>query len=116
MSKTNKIILVFFLLLLVMLVYFEANQKEPVNWNPSYSENDKIPLGTFVLYESLLEKHFEIQRVNQPPFEYLKRGNSGGIYFFVNNHLVFDDAELEELLEWTGQGNTCLLYTSDAAD
>ena len=53
MGRSYKIILGALLALLAMLIFLEANQKDPVNWYPSYSITDKIPQGTFVFYESL---------------------------------------------------------------
>lgn len=48
MSKTYKIALGVFFLLLAGLVWLEANEPEPINWSESYSANDKIPLGTYL--------------------------------------------------------------------
>lgn len=87
------------------MVFFEAQQKQPVNWNPSYAATDKIPLGTLVLYKEL-EKNFPIQPVNVSPYEFLLSKPKQGTYIFINNNLGFDDAELEKILQWIEQGNT----------
>lgn len=109
MSKSYKIMLGILVLLLVLLTYFEANEPEEVNWNPSYSRLDKIPLGTYVLFENLREQKFPIEEVNQPPFEFLQDSSRQGTYFFLNDQLAFDDAELKKLFSWIEAGNTAFL-------
>src|SRR5690606_34362024 len=98
-----------FLLLVLFLTYLEASEPEPVNWNPSYMETDKIALGSYVFYE-LNEKAFsgEIEKIKVPPFEFLSEQQQG-TYFFLNNYLNFDDAELDKLLSWVEEGNTLFL-------
>lgn len=92
-------------MVLGLLVFFETQQKEPVNWSPSYAATDNIPLGTLVLYKEL-EKNFPVQPVTVSPFEFLLSESPQGTYVFINNQLSFDDAELEKLLEWVDRGNT----------
>src|SRR5690606_31452803 len=97
------------LLLVLLLTYLEASEPEPVNWNPSYLETDKIPLGSYVFYESWKNSTTsEIQNVDIPPFEYLPTAPAG-TYFFLNNSLGFDDPELKKLLSWVEKGNTLFL-------
>lgn len=109
MRNSGKIIFGTFLLLVLFLTYLEASEPEPVNWNPSYMETDKIALGSYVFYE-LWEETFtgEIEKTNVPPYEFLT-GEQHGTYFFLNNYLNFDEAELEKLLTWVEEGNTLFL-------
>lgn len=93
-------------LLLASLVYLEANQPERINWFESYSKRDKIPYGSYVLFTEL-KNHPDInlQEVNLPPYEYLNEETPDATYFFLNNSIYFDDAELDKLLEWVKNGN-----------
>ena len=109
MSRTYKIFLAIFVLLLVGITYLEATAPEELNWNPSYTAADKIPLGTFVLYENLQDQNFPIKNIDVPPFEFLSDSTISGTYFFLNNSLAFDDAELEKLLSWIEKGNSAFL-------
>lgn len=113
MNRTYKITLMVFLLLVVFMTYLEAVEPEPVNWSPSYSSNDKIPLGTYVLYDNLKENFRETVPVTQTPFEFLSGNDPRGTYMLINSNLQFDDAELDKLLTWVDQGNT-LFLASDA--
>lgn len=106
MSKSGKIVFGIFLLLVLLLTYLEASEPEPVNWNPSYLETDKIALGSYVFYESWKDNTTtNIEKTKLPPFEFLDQ-EKPGTYFFLNNYLNFDDAELKKILSWVEKGNT----------
>ena len=111
MGRSYKIILGALLALLAMLIFLEANQKDPINWYPSYSITDKIPQGTFVFYESL-EKVAKVEQVNIPPFEFLEDTTTTGTYFFLNASVGIDAAELNKLLKWVEKGNTAVISAS----
>lgn len=85
----------------------EANKPQPVNWFPSYSKEDKIPLGTYVLHD-LLKEYFNEKFVEKdtPPFEVLQENSLKGTYLFINNEIDFDQAELDSLMHWAEKGNT----------
>ena len=111
MSRLYKIAILVFLLLIGFLTYLEAIEPEPVNWSSSYSSRDKIPMGTYVLHESLEQEFKEMQQVALPPYEFLSGNDPQGTYMFINSNLAFDDEELDKLLHWVEQGNNLFLAT-----
>lgn len=114
MNKTYKIALGLFILLIISLVWLESSEPDPVNWTPSYTNKDKIPLGTFVFYESWKDqKKEQIDEIRIPPYEYLNSSPKSGIYFFLNNYVNFDDNELEHLLNWVSEGNDLFISAYD---
>lgn len=109
MNNSFKIAFGGILLLVLLLTYLQATEPEPVNWNPSYLESDKIALGSFLFYESWKESsQAKIEKVTVPPFEFLNEKHTG-TYFFLNDVLSFDDSELKKLLTWVSSGNTLFL-------
>lgn len=110
MTRLQKILLFGFLLVLAGMVYLQATQKQPVNWFPSYHKTDKIPLGTYVLY-SLLQDAFGKNMIeeNSPPFEVLKDSTLKGTYFFINDEISLEQAELDRLYKWAEKGNTIFI-------
>ncbi len=105
MNNTYKIALGLFLLLIISLAWLESTEPEPINWTPSFTAKDKIPLGAFVFYENLKGTHENIEDINIPPYEYLNSSPGMGTYFFLNNLVTFDKKELEDLLNWVADGN-----------
>ena len=107
MSKKGWIYIVIGVLTLAAIFVMEYNKPRKINWFPSYVSHHKIPYGTYVLND-LMEKYFpnKIQRIQKPPFEFLTRTDSiKGTYFFVNESVAFEEAELNTLLDWVDQGN-----------
>ena len=109
MSKTYKIASILFLLLVLALTWLESSEPEPLNWTPSYTSTDKLPLGTRVFFESWKQRNPKLHLLKIPPYEYLNDTVSQGTYFFLNDRLSFDDNELEDLLTWVAQGNTLFM-------
>jgi len=114
MSKSFKIIFGGFLLILLLLTYLEATEREPINWNPSYLESDKIALGSYVFFESWKDAHtHHLIKVKESPFEFLSQEKPNGTYFFLNNNIPIDQTELDKLLTWVEDGNTLFLSASN---
>lgn len=110
MNRTYKISLALFILLIISLAWLESNEEEPINWTPSYTSQDKIPLGAFVFYESWKnEQEDSLVDSKIPPYEYLKNSPINGTYFFLNNAVPFDHNELKEVLNWVSRGNTLFI-------
>jgi hypothetical protein len=108
MNRGGKFALGVILLVVLLLTYLEASEPDPVNWNASYLETDKIALGSFIFYNSWEGTGANLEKVNVPPYEFLDSKPSG-TYFFLNNYLSFDDSELKKLLNWVDSGNTLFI-------
>ena len=110
MSRLQKILLGLFTVLLGILVYAEATKPQPVNWFPSYHKIDKIPFGTYILHDLLVDNFGEnLEEVSVPPFEKLQDSTLSGTYIFINNYINFDKTELNLLFDWVDRGNTVFI-------
>lgn len=92
----------------------EYNKPKQINWFPSYVSHHKIPYGTYVLNE-LMEGFFSsrVSQIHKPPFELLSRNDTvQGTYFFVNESITFEEAELNALLDWTSKGNSVFIASN----
>lgn len=108
---TYGIILVVFTGAILLLEY---NKPKKINWYPSFVTHHKIPYGTKVFNDQLQRIYgSNVVPVTKPPYEVLKKDSSmQGTYLFVNNSITWDESELEQLLKWTGKGNTLFVATS----
>ena len=114
MSRKGWIYIAIGILTLAAMFALEYNKPKKINWFPSYVSHHKIPYGTYVLND-VMEKHFPdaIQQIQKPPFEFLSRTDSiEGTYFFVNETVSFEEAELNTILEWVNQGNQLFVASS----
>ena len=113
MNETYKIALGLFLLLVISLAWLESTEPEPINWTPSYTAKDKIPLGAHIFYNcwknAAKDSIFDIRI---PPYEYLNNEPPSGTYFFLNNYISFDNDELDDVLQWVSEGNKLFISAS----
>lgn len=111
MSNYQKILFFGFILAIAGLVYVESIKPHPINWYPSYSSKDKIPLGTYVLKE-LAEKVLKdnFKETNLPPYLFIKTDSLlSGNYVFINNNFAIEKVELKEMMQWASKGNQVFL-------
>lgn len=113
MNRTYKIALGLFLLLIVSLAWLESTEPDPINWTPSFTAKDRIPLGAFVFYDSWKNGQDSITDIKLPPYEYINNSPASGTYFFLNNYINFDDKELDDLLDWVSKGNKLFISAYD---
>ncbi|MDX1472299.1 MAG: hypothetical protein R3213_12440, partial [Flavobacteriaceae bacterium] len=112
MDRTSKIALYLIVFVIVLMVVAEITRPKSLNWRDSYSANDKIPLGSFVLFN-------ELQRISKDSiivsdesiFEFIRKKDriSGQSLIFINNYLNFTDQDSNSLWEFVMNGNSVLM-------
>src|SRR5690606_39213737 len=110
LDKRSKKVLWIFGIALLGIVITELVRPKPIDWRPSYTAADKIPFGSFVLFEEInsLFKNIEIEKIQKDPYEFLTEGNytQNSAYIFINDDLFFDERQADELLKYAENGNT----------
>lgn len=117
MDKRSRNILLLFGIFLVIIMIVEATRPQPVNWRPSYSLQDKIPFGSYILHQEIQDilNVAPVENINQSCFIYLigndypAASNKKMTYFFVNDYLYFDEEESEALLDFVHEGHMAFL-------
>lgn len=119
--KYKQFIGIFFLVLLTFAyAWYEAGRPKEVDWSRTYSREDKIPYGTYILYRSLpfLFPDAKVISVNFSLYEELQRvkdeRNAG--YISVSAKFGTDGVELRQLLDWIGQGNWAFIAANNIQD
>jgi len=114
MSKTLKIYLFSFAVLIVLMVAVDYSRTKPVDWSPSYRLEDKIPLGLYVLdheIDGLMKS--PVRRYNKTLYERYRESDSlhfkPETYLFINNYVYFDEKSLEKLLESVKKGSSVFI-------
>ena len=102
----------------ILIVYLVAqyNKPKPINWAQTYSNDDKIPYGTYVLYH-LLKDLFpgaEISKNNLPLYVSLDTISSKKVdYLIVCNNFKLDKYDFEKLKKHINKGNDVFIAASD---
>lgn len=100
--------LAFLVVLFSIFVMVEYYAPRPVNWRVTYSKNDKIPYGNFVLFDFLTDifPGKKIEVTEMPLYNTLKNADSHpGNYIIINHSFGPDKLDVRTLLSHVGQGS-----------
>lgn len=121
MDRTLKVYIVFLVLLIAGIVFIDVNKPKPINWMPTYSIKDKIPLGMYVFNEEIgsILKNQTINKVNVTPYEYLepkynydtlvKDYKIKGTFLAISEEPALDRESVKELFYFADHGNSVFL-------
>ena len=121
MNKSLKVYLILLFVLLIGAVVLESNKPKVINWEPTYSINDKIPFGLYIFDKELpsLLNPDTLYTINTTAYEYfdplydfdtlVNKYSTSGTFLAINNLGNFDDESLKELLYFSSHGNTVFL-------
>ncbi len=119
MRRPNKYVL---LLIATVLAYVlvEQYRPRPLDWTPTYENDDKIPFGTEVLYTLLpgLMQQADIQTVRLPAYNFLTETKLTGRsnYVVISQRFEANQTDLNELLRYVRQGNNVLISAYELPD
>lgn len=100
------------LLLIGVSVYLQLNAQKPIDWRATFSKDDKIPFGTFALYNLLpevLPGKKIIVNENSPYLTLNDNQFKDKNYLVINQYLSPDDYETGQILAHADSGNTVFL-------
>jgi len=109
LDKKSRNILLLFGVALLTIIIVEITRPKPINWKSSYTSVDKIPFGSYILYNELKnsKKDKAVHLVSENPYQFLSDSNynQNSAYLFVNSSFNFDKRSYEKLIEFIQQGN-----------
>lgn len=121
MNKNAITIVVIIIAIISIAITIDYNSNRTVDWTESFNEKSNKPYGVSVLYKELpkLFKEQKVKTIYYTPYNYFYANSvegygdhiAEGNYLLIGNSDYLDDADIEELLIFAGQGNT--LFMSD---
>ncbi|MAN58512.1 MAG: hypothetical protein CMC08_01600 [Flavobacteriaceae bacterium] len=112
-DKKSKNILLLFGAVLLLLFISQVSRPTPVNWAASYTSEDKIPFGSYILHEELpiLFPEANVVEIRKDPFEFLTEvtDNRPSAYIFINDALQIDANQVTALRDYVTAGNTVFM-------
>jgi hypothetical protein len=101
-------------LLLAGSLYVSLNSPRPIDWRDTYSRRDKIPYGTYILYE-LMPQIFpgkSIEPSSSPIYEFLNEEDDlNKNLVFINSAFSPDKYETSLLLQYASRGGNVFIST-----
>lgn len=98
--------------LLIAQIVIEMYRPKPVNWEPTFDRNDKIPYGTYILYKILpdLFGKDNIKKLNRSLYNAFSEDEADSIgtadknYLFITQKFQPDSLGIERLMSQTVKG------------
>lgn len=116
MSTGTKILFALLSLLILGILLLIHSSRPPVDWTPSYEQNDSRPLGSKVFYDLLKQRVTNWRDVNTPPFEWIDDAPTLATYVFINDYFYSDPEEFDKLLAWVQEGGHLFISAADISD
>ncbi|TWP23791.1 hypothetical protein ETU10_06040 [Apibacter muscae] len=118
MNKHLKIYIGIFIIVIGGLMYLEYQKPKPVDWTETYSSKDKIPLGTYLLFQefSKLFPQKIVTSISETPSAYLFENeetyDSNSLYFFLNKNSTISETDLEYLNDFVNVGGDVFIISN----
>ncbi len=121
MNRQVKIYIALLLLILIGTIAYDSTQPKPIDWTPTYSVTDKIPLGLYVFDHEAdqLLKGRKLTRHSVTPYEYLESlydydslvndYTVKGCIFNINQYSTIDSESIKEMCYFVSHGNSAFL-------
>lgn len=122
MNKSIKIYIAILVFILVLILIASPNQPKSIDWRPTYSVNDKIPLGLYVFDKEInsVLKNQKIERVaTLTPYEFLDSKYNmdtlvndydiKGTFINISEDNNIDDESIKEIFYFVSHGNSAFL-------
>jgi hypothetical protein len=98
----------------LLLIYLVAqfNRPNPVNWGTTLSSNDKIPYGTYVLYNRLKDifPQGDVQRTNRSAYSIFSDSTlQPGNYLMIAQKVELNKEDLKAMLKYISAGNSVFI-------
>ncbi len=110
--KPNKYVLIL-LATITAYVLVEYYRPKPLDWTPTYENDDKIPFGTKVLYELLPDvmQQANVSTVRLPVYNFLTETKPAvrSNYVFICRDFNADGNDLKQLRAYANRGNNVFI-------
>ncbi|RZS93326.1 DUF4350 domain-containing protein [Aquimarina brevivitae] len=113
MDKRSKFILTLLGLALLTIILVELFKPKPINWKDSYTSADKIPFGSYVLFNELkeIQGSDKITAVSKNPYDFLSNTevSNKSAYLFINPEFNIDKRSYEKMIDYVEKGNSIFI-------
>jgi len=114
MNKSQIKYYIILILGIITFVLIEQNYDEKIDWTQSFSKQDKIPYGGYVLYKQLdkLFPNTEIIVNKKSFYEFYKSDYKNTNYIIINNDLSLSKLAVDKFLEYVNNGNNLFIASA----
>lgn len=112
MNKTFKIYAVIFIVVMIILVLFEANKTERTDWRKNFDINQKSPFGLFV-FNNEVNALFnnKVKKIAETPYDYYQTDKKPHNILVVEEDL--DRQSWNKILDQVAKGSDAMIIVSE---
>lgn len=103
-------------LLLAVYLGMQYFKPKPIDWRPTYLKEDKIPYGTYILYQRIhdLFPNAKVEVQKKAVYNTLKEnaGALGSSYLMIAPEISIDKLDYEQLVKYMQKGNQVFIAAS----
>lgn len=112
MNNTFKIYAVIFIVVMIILVLFEANKSESTDWRKNFDINQKSPFGLFVFNNEIntLFKN-KIKKIGETPYDYYQSDKKTHNILIIQEEI--DRQSWNKILDQVSKGSDAMLIVSE---
>jgi len=117
MSKAHIKYIIILIAGIALFVVAEMYMQKPIDWRKTFKKNDKIPYGTFVLYDVLPDifPNSEITVNKKSFYQYIQNNDNDEPlnYLILNDIAEFDQLTCDLLIDFASKGNNIFIAAND---
>jgi hypothetical protein len=105
--------------LVALYMLAEYNRPKTIDWTPTYSNRDKIPYGTYIVFNELKNYFNGLAPKEQvlPLYDHVNNSDAENeLYLLVNNSASTTETDEDELYKYIERGNTVFIATEEISN
>ena len=103
----------------VAITAYAMMRPTPMDWTESFDRNDRIPFGTYVMFNELesILRPTSLEVSSLPIYNEINREQAAdGTRLYICPAFILDDLDTWELLSWVETGNTAFISANGFSD
>jgi hypothetical protein len=117
--KSLRIYLVVLSVLVILYLVAQFNRPKAIDWTETYSSTDKIPFGTYIIYNRLNDifPGSRIESFREPVYDVINgHGITHGTYVIICNSFNINEYDYKKLVNFIKSGNDVFVAANDFSD
>ncbi|HWZ03319.1 MAG TPA: DUF4350 domain-containing protein [Mucilaginibacter sp.] len=117
--KSLKLYLGITAFIIVIYLVAQFNRPKAVDWSATFSSSDKIPFGTYVIYNRLNDifPKAKVETFREPLYNVINdHGITHGTYLIISNSVNLNEYDCQKLLNFIKSGNDVFITASNFGD
>jgi len=117
--KDFKIYIIVASVLLIGYLAAKINEPKPIVWTETYSKDDKIPFGTYVLFNNLnsIFPGAAVRTFREPVYNVINDHDiNDATYIIINNNVALSAYDIDKMLPFIKNGNDVFIAANRFSD